>query len=107
MSIESGKRIRQRRRELNLTQEQLGEMTGYTMNSISLIEMGKREVPLKRMSSFAEALNCSVNYIMCGYDNYELGEKLLTEFANAGIVAEEIDIDKLQKVLKMYKIMNE
>lgn len=106
MNAEIGKRIRQKRRALNMTQGRLGELTGYALNSISVIEAGKREVPIHRMEAFAKALNCSVNYLLYGYDNYELGERLLEEFTKAGIVAEEIDIDKLQKVLEMYKIMN-
>jgi len=59
-----GERIRDRRRELNLTQDELAQKAGYrSRSSINKIEK-TRELPLKKVSAIARALECSPAYIM-------------------------------------------
>lgn len=56
-----GKRIRDRRVELGLSQEELAKKLGYSGKSmISLIESGKRELGITQISPLAKILECSV-----------------------------------------------
>lgn len=57
--------IKQRRKELGLSQAQLAEQTGYdSKHSITKIETGVIQVPLKKLPMFAKALKCSVAYLL-------------------------------------------
>lgn len=56
LPIEFGKRLRTLRRERNLSQEQLGELSGLDRTYISSAEIGKRNVTLQTINTLAEAL---------------------------------------------------
>lgn len=58
--MEIGRMIRQRRRELKLTQEALALEVNSDAGNISRIENGKQSVPLEKIELYAKALNCSV-----------------------------------------------
>lgn len=63
--IRFGKRIRNRREQLGLTQDELASRMGYTSKTtISKIESGTNEVPHSKIQEFADALNTSVQYLM-------------------------------------------
>ena len=60
-----GERIRQRRLELELTQDELAKRMGYTTRTaISNVEKGKEDLTTTRVRKFAEALNVSPSYLM-------------------------------------------
>lgn len=60
-----GNKIKIRRKELNITQEELAKMTGYTTRStINKIEQGINDIPLSKVSVFAKALNTTPSYLM-------------------------------------------
>ena len=60
-----GNRIRARREELGLTQEELAKRLGYkTKTSITKIETGNNNFPLTKVSQFARALNVTEAYLM-------------------------------------------
>lgn len=60
-----GMRIKKRRNELKLTQEQLGEKLGITKSAICKVERDKEQnLTTERVETFAEALDCSVQYLM-------------------------------------------
>lgn len=62
--MELGKKVKQRRIELGLTQEELAKKMGYSSRvSINKIEMG-RPISQKIISRLATALNVSVPYLM-------------------------------------------
>ena len=49
-------RIRQRREELHMTQDELAQAMGYkSRSSINKIELGKSDIPQSKIKSFAEA----------------------------------------------------
>lgn len=62
-----GERIRDRRKEIGMSQEELCAKAGYTEKaSISKIEKGQRRIPIDRLPAIASALSCSVAYLL-GY----------------------------------------
>ena len=64
-----GARVRARRKELDMTQEELIALTGTSTSHISNIENGKTKVSLELVFQLANALNTSFDYLL--YDQYE------------------------------------
>ena len=60
-----GERIRQRRIELDLSQEELAKRLGYSSRtSISKIELDERKVPIEKLEAIAKALNTTSAWLM-------------------------------------------
>ena len=60
-----GERIRKRRLDLNITQSELAKKLNYTSrSSINKIEMGAQDVPINKIFDFANALNCSLPFLL-------------------------------------------
>jgi DNA-binding XRE family transcriptional regulator len=59
-----GARIKERRREVNLTLDELANETGLTASFISQVERGKVSLSLNSLQALAKALNVSVLYFM-------------------------------------------
>ena len=58
-------RIRKRREELGLSQEELAKRMGYkSKSSINKIEMGINDIPQSKVIAFAQALNTTTAYLM-------------------------------------------
>ena len=58
-------RIKTRREELGLTQEDLAHRMGYkSKSSINKIEMGKNDIPQSKVVAFAKALETTTAYLM-------------------------------------------
>lgn len=63
--MEIGDRIKQKREELGLSQEQLAKMVGYkSRSSINKIEIDGRGLPQSKIVAFAKALKTSPAYLM-------------------------------------------
>lgn len=63
MSI--GGKIRSRRIEMNMTQEDLAAKVGYTSKStVNKIELGINDIPLSKVRDFARALETTESYLM-------------------------------------------
>ena len=58
-----GERIAQRRKELKLTQQQLGDQAGLTKQAINDIEHGRRSTLVSKAINIAIALNTTVEYL--------------------------------------------
>ena len=66
-----GQRIRNRRIELGLTQDELAAKTGYkSRSSINKIECS-RNLPLTKVEQMAKALECTPSYLMGWEDEVE------------------------------------
>lgn len=64
-----GEKIKKRREELNLTQEELAEKLGYKSRStINKVELGKNDLTQSKIIAYAKALDTTPNYLM-DYDN--------------------------------------
>lgn len=60
-----GSRIKKKREELNLSQEDLAKRLGYKSRStINKIELGKNDITQHKIVAFAEALNTTPAYLM-------------------------------------------
>ena len=64
--IEMGKRISDRRRELGLTQVQVAEQVGLSLQSISCIELGKKAVRPENLLNICRVLGTTSDYILTG-----------------------------------------
>ena len=63
--MEIGERIKLKRLELGMTQQELAEKIGYhAKTAISKIESGERELRQSKIRPIAEALDTTVEYIM-------------------------------------------
>jgi len=81
-----GERIRNRRRELKTTQQQLAKALGLTSQHISAIEQDKRAPSLTSLAKIAEELGLSVDYLITGKE---------------GIITDAIPAIKADKKLKL------
>ena len=60
-----GERVRDRRIDLNISQDELAKLTGYSgKTSISKIEKGVNGIPLDKLFQFASALRTSEEYLI-------------------------------------------
>lgn len=64
--------LRNRRRELNLTQEQLAEQTGILQRSYSFIERGRHEPNIETMQRIADVLGVRPSIYL--FQNFEGGD---------------------------------
>lgn len=63
--IEFGNRVKQKRLDLQLTQEELAKAAGYTSrSSINKIELGQVDLPQSKIIAIAEALHTSPAYLV-------------------------------------------
>lgn len=63
-----GQRLRWRRRELKLTQEQLGEKLGLTFQQVQKYEKGVNRISAGRLFEVAQALGITITYFYEGVD---------------------------------------
>lgn len=70
--LEVGKRIKARREELNMTQDELAKRTGYkSRSSINKIERGGNDLPQSKIVDFARALSTTPSYLMGWQDSQQ------------------------------------
>ena len=61
-----GVRISKRRKELHLTQEQLAEKMGVSLQTVSCIELGKKAVRPENLANMCFYLGVTTDYILYG-----------------------------------------
>jgi transcriptional regulator with XRE-family HTH domain len=102
-----GNRILQRRKDLDLTQEELARRMGYKSKStINKIEMGINDIPQSKIMKFAEVLATTPSFLM-GWDEEDdspeepkltEGEKILLDLFR------RVPEDKQELVLQMIRV---
>ena len=65
-TVEVGKRIKNRRLELNLTQSDIKQKTGISTGNLSDIERGRSAPSASALCELSNVLECSVEYILFG-----------------------------------------
>ena len=108
MSI--GDRIKSRRIELGMTQDELAKKCGYkSRTSINKIE-SSRDLPLRKVSVVAKALECSESYLMGwsdSLDNSALSNRLLRYWNGLSNIQSEKEISEALKVANNYALQEE
>lgn len=61
-----GDRVRKLRNQLNITQEQLGDLIGTTSKHISEIERGVTGISIDTQVGLRNVLHCSIDYLITG-----------------------------------------
>jgi len=84
--VSLGKRIKERRQILKITQQELAQAIGMTPQHISAIEQGKWAPSLTLLPRLAEELGVSVDYLVSGRE---------------GIITDIIPAIKANKILKL------
>lgn len=64
-----GVRIAQRRKELRITQEQLADKIGVSLQTVSCIELGKKAVRPENLANLCKHLDVTTDYILYGKRN--------------------------------------
>ena len=77
-----GVRIAQRRKELHLTQEQLAEKMGVSLQTISCIELGKKAIRPENLANLCTCLNATADYILYGKRNENQMTNLIAKLAS-------------------------
>lgn len=69
-----GERIKQRRLELGMTQDEVAKKAGYkSRSSVNKIELS-RDLPLTKVKAVAKILECSPSYLLGWEDNNDIIE---------------------------------
>lgn len=63
-----GRRIIERRKEMNLSQYALAKKAGISQSGLSTIESERNGATAATLQAIAQALNCSVNYLVDGIE---------------------------------------
>ena len=63
-----GQRIKEKRDELGLTQEELGERLGVSNVAVAHTEADRGNITMNRVRKYAEALNCRVEELTQEYE---------------------------------------
>ncbi|NKC14877.1 MAG: helix-turn-helix domain-containing protein [Gammaproteobacteria bacterium] len=91
-----GQRLRARRTEVGLTQEQLAERAETTQAVIQKIENGKSSRP-RKIDKIATALGVKAAWLMFGNDRFDVLDKEALEIATAWSELEESKRTELRK----------
>lgn len=63
-----GNRIRELRKTISLTQEELAFLSGLDRTYIASVEAGKRNISIKNLDRITQALKCSLSKLFEGYE---------------------------------------
>lgn len=93
-----GQRIKQRRIELGMTQEELAHKMGYaSKTTINKIENGINDVTQSKIIAFSKALETSVSYLMGWDDNLNKDAATLT----VDLLSDEDVMKAMRKILEL------
>lgn len=100
MSDSIGNRIRKRREELEMSQDELAKRLGYkSRSSIAKIEKDGRELPQKKIASIANVLQTTPAYIM-GWEQTQKKADTITDV----VLRMKTDSEFLSLVEKLNKL---
>lgn len=91
-----GFRIRQRRKEMNLTQEALGNLVGISSSHLSAIERGEKNPSLDTLLLICTSLEISVDYLLSGTVHTDIDSDIINK----------IKICSLENRRRIYKIID-
>jgi transcriptional regulator with XRE-family HTH domain len=110
-----GERIRQKRIELGLTQEELAKKAGYkSRSSINKIECS-RDLPLSKVKKVAALLECSPSYIMGWQDDSSIIETANKDLAlsnmserikDYALILNDMPSDQQEHIISLIDMLN-
>lgn len=75
-----GEKVKKRRKELNISQQELADKLGYTnRSSITKIEKGNNDIPRSKVEEIADVLQTTPAYLM-GWEDEPKSKSILTKF---------------------------
>ena len=91
-------KIRYRRNQLNMSQQELAEKVGFkTASAINKIELGIRDINQSKIKAFASALNTTTHYLLSEEDNCVIKNEIksvkipVLGYVRAGIPLEAVE----------------
>lgn len=100
---EFGERVKKRRTELNMNQQDLAERIGYkNKQTISYIENGSRNCTQDQIIALSKALNCTIEYLM-GWEKDDTIEGMIIELTEEASVMDE---KQMLRLLKYARLIN-
>lgn len=107
-----GERIRQKRIELGMTQDELAKKAGYkSRSSINKIELS-RDLPLYKIEKVAKLLDCSPSYLI-GWEDIETNAMIDVALTNMENRLKEYALklaampkDKQEQILKLIDLLD-
>ncbi len=102
-----GERIRKKRLDLHMTQEQLSERIGTSSKHLSEVERGNDRLSYDKLLRLCEALDCTTDYILKGTSSTADGilfPESIVEFLHR---SDSSEVDLFNEYIRMYgKIRN-
>ncbi|WP_278554722.1 helix-turn-helix domain-containing protein [Parvimonas micra] len=93
-----GDRVKQKREEMGLSQEELADKMGYkSKTSIHKIEQGITDLPLSKVEELAKVLNVTTSYLM-GWENKKEENNIFSQLTDE-------ELAKLEKFNNMSTVM--
>ncbi|MDJ0919578.1 MAG: helix-turn-helix transcriptional regulator [Henriciella sp.] len=99
-----GQRLRWRRRELKLTQEQLGEKLGLTFQQVQKYEKGVNRISAGRLFEMAAELTVPITYFYEGVEDLLQAEPLMVNESDHPPTLPVIDGEAMELVTSFQKI---
>ena len=98
INTEIGKRIKERRESLGMTQDELAKKLGYTSRStVNKVEKGIHDVSQSNVVKYANALDTTPAYLM--------GWEILDKIAETNEVLNKMNQDQLKRVIEYAKFI--
>lgn len=106
-----GNRIKDRRKELKMSQKDLGNMVGLTSATISRIEDGSRKLTQENITKFAQALEVSPDWLMCWNDQPQISRVQLAQHVLSVLENMQAGVEKkdpmLARLMGYINLMND
>lgn len=99
-----GMRMRLRRRDLKLTQEQLGEKLGLTFQQVQKYEKGVNRVSAGRLFNMASVLGVPITYFFEGVSEMLEGPSMAVAESEAPPILPVMDMEAIELVSAFQKI---
>ena len=100
--VEMGQRLRQLRKEQNITQEQIAEYLEISAKHVGDVERGKSSYSLEKLAHAATVLNCSMDFLFFGKESANLSAMFPATIIELISSGNEREIRLLQEYLAMY-----
>ena len=101
MNIKSlfGKKVKEKRLQLGLTQDELSEKIGISPKSLSQIELGNNFVSAENLSEICKALNTKPS-ILFDFDN-ENDNQTIYNYVSDKLLKDKNILNKIYKIIKI------